>query len=176
MSHSSPFITFHNTSVSFTNIWLHSDIGDHVMRNVSYQQYTVVLILWLGVSQLSGFSLMWWPQCQTWGQVTQFYLYFAYCDLCLCVLQSPRSTARSTVQATCAAGPPLSWEQRGRARGRARQTSRTAPTSAAWWRWDVSTPTPLPRLMEKSELNPQSSSHATPWMANSPLLIKGGVE
>lgn len=60
--------------------------------------------------------------------------------------------------------------------GKARQTSKIVPTSAAWLRWDVSTPTPLPRLMEKSRSNPQSSSHAMLWMANSPLLIKGRVK
>lgn len=60
--------------------------------------------------------------------------------------------------------------------GKARQTSKIVPTSAAWLRWDVSTPTPLPRLMEKSRSNPQSSSRAMLWMANSPLLIKGTVE
>lgn len=84
-------------------------------------------------------------------------------------LQSHRSTAQFTVQATCAAGLPVSWEQRGRER----QTNKIALTSVAWWQWDVSTPTHLPRLMEKSELNPQSSLHVTPWMGNSPLSIKG---
>lgn len=87
-------------------------------------------------------------------------------------LQSRRSTAQSTARATCAAGQPVSWEQRGTVRG----TSRTALTSAAWWQWDASTPTRLPSLMEKSRWNPQSSSRAMPWMANSPLLIKGRIE
>lgn len=101
------------------------------------------------------------------------FLYVLYIMICVCMcLQSRRSTAQSTVQATCAAGLPVSWEQRGRAR----RTSRIAPTSAAWWRWDASTLTRLPSLMEKSRLNPQSSSRAMPWMANSPLLIKGRIE
>lgn len=90
-------------------------------------------------------------------------------DLCP---QSHRSTAQFTVQAICAAGLPVRWEQRGRAR----ETNRIAPISAVWWLWDVSTPTYLPKLTEKSELNPQSSSHAMPWMANSPLSIKGRLE
>lgn len=84
-------------------------------------------------------------------------------------LQSRRSTARSTVQATCAAGRPVSWERRWRVR----QTNTTAPTSAAWSPWDESTPTRLRRLTEKSRLNPLSLSHATPWTANSLLSIKG---
>lgn len=90
-------------------------------------------------------------------------------SLFLLTLQSPRSTARSTVQATCAAGRPVSWGQRERVR----QTNTIAPTSAAWSLWDESTPTRLCRLMEKFRLNPLSSSHAMPWMANSLLLIKG---
>lgn len=101
-----------------------------------------------------------------------------YCHYIFCVqfsdvcLQSRRSTAQSTVQATCAAGLPVSWALRGRAR----QTSKIALTSAAWWRWDASTRTRLSRLTGKSRLNPQSSSRDMPWMANSPLLIKGKIE
>lgn len=55
---------------------------------------------------------------------------FVFCFLiCVCIcFQSHRSTARSTVQATCAAGRPVSWAQKGRGK----QTSRKAPTSAAW--------------------------------------------
>lgn len=87
-------------------------------------------------------------------------------------LQSRRSTARSTVQATCAAGRAASWGQRGRVR----QTNTIALTSAAWWLWGESTPRALRRLTEKSRSNPLSSSHATPWMANSLLLIKGRTD
>lgn len=90
--------------------------------------------------------------------------------VCMC-LQSHRSTAQSTVRATCAAGLPVSWEQTERVK----QTSRTAPTSAAWWQWDGSTPIRLPRSTGKCESNQQSLSRAMPWMANSPLLIKGRI-
>lgn len=91
--------------------------------------------------------------------------------LCFC-LQSRRSTAQFTVQATCAAGRPASWEQRERVR----QTNMIALTSAAWWLWGESTPSALHRLTEKSRSNPLSSSHAMPWMANSLLLIKGRTD
>lgn len=86
--------------------------------------------------------------------------------------QSRRSTARSTAQATCAAGRPASWEQRERVR----QTNTMALTSAAWWLWGESTPSALRRLTEKCRSNPLSSSHAMPWMANSLLLIKGRLD
>lgn len=92
-----------------------------------------------------------------------------FCFLFCFHLQSRRGTARSTVQATCAAGRAASWEQRERVR----RTSMTAPTSAAWWPWAASTRSVPCRLTERSRSNPRSSSHAMPWMANSPLLIKG---
>lgn len=92
-------------------------------------------------------------------------------SLCFC-RQSRRSTARSTVQATCAAGRPARWEQRERVR----RTNTIALTSAAWWPWGESTPSALRRLTEKCRSNPLSSSHATPWMANSLLLIKGRLD
>lgn len=93
-------------------------------------------------------------------------------DQYLFVLKSRRSTVQSTVQATCGAGTPVSWKRRVRVM----QINRIALTSAVWSLLGASTPTRLPKLMAISGSNPQSSSHAIPWMASSPLLIKGKLE